>query len=157
MVARRPLYAARAESNNEKMKIVLPIGKSRAWKLLTTRRGICSWYAVSCNGKISTGEQLEFSWTDEKPVKHRVLSMGQRHSSFLLERKDGTRLSFYLHGRLTTLTLEIAHPPTKGRRDRTADVRLWAFFLANLKSVALGGPDLRNTLRGRSWKHGFID
>jgi hypothetical protein len=156
MVVQRPLHA-QAESNTEKMKIVLPVGKGRAWKLLTTRQGICSWFAVSCNGKISSGEQLEFGWTDEKPVKHRVLNMGQKHSSFLLERSDGTRLSFYLHGRLTTLTLQIAHPPTIRRQDRIADVRLWAFFLANLKSVALGGPDLRNTLRGRSWKRGFID
>src|SRR5438093_10160412 len=39
MVAERPLYAAQAESDNEKMKIVLPVGKSRAWRLLTTRRG----------------------------------------------------------------------------------------------------------------------
>ncbi len=33
------MYAAQAESDNEKMKIVLPVGKSRAWRLLTTRRG----------------------------------------------------------------------------------------------------------------------
>jgi len=96
-------------------------------------------------------------WPSERSVKDTVLSMGQKHSSFLLEQTDGTKLSFYLHGRLTTLTLEIAYPVTIRRRDRIADVRLWAFFLANLKSVALGGPDLRNTLRGRSLKYGFID
>ena len=156
LCGRRPLYTE-AKSSNEKMKIVLSVGKSRAWRLLTTREGICSWYAVSCNGKIERGEEIEFSWPSERSVKDTVLSMGQKHSSFLLEQTDGTKLSFYLHGRLTTLTLEIAYPVTIRRRDRISDVRLWAFFLANLKSVALGGPDLRNTLRGRSWKYGFVD
>lgn len=59
---------------------------------------------------------------------------------------------------MTTLTLEVEYPRTaEGRRNQLTELPRWAFYLTNLKSVALGGPDLRNTLPGRTWDKGFID
>ena len=72
--------------------------------------------------------------------------------------RNGGRLRYYLHGKLTTLTLEVEYPKNAdGRGNQVSELANWAFFLANLKSVALNGPDLRNKGPSRSWKKGFID
>ena len=140
------------------MKMILPVGKKKAWRLITSRRGICSWFPVYLEGKIAVGEQLQFAWPGEQSVDYKVIYLGPKHSSFRLQRTDGVKVSVYLHGRLTILTLEVEYPRTQ--RDRcgyASEVARWAFFLANLKSAALKGPDLRNNLPGRSWAMGFID
>ena len=138
--------------------MILPVGKKKAWRLITSRRGICSWFPVDLEGKIAVGELLRFAWPGEQSVNYKVLYLGPKHSSIRLQRADGVKVSVYLHGRLTALTLEVEYPMTrKARRDRVSEVAWWAFFLPNLKSVALKGPDLRNSLPGRSWAKGFID
>ncbi len=72
--------------------------------------------------------------------------------------RDGATLHFYLHGAMTTLTLVVEYPKTsQGERNQRAELPYWAFHLANLKSVALNGPDLRNKFPGRTWRKGFID
>ncbi len=51
----------------------------------------------------------------------------------------------YLHGRLTTLTLEVEYKDaSQGRKDQLEELPKWAFRLANLKSVAVNGKDLRS-------------
>jgi hypothetical protein len=141
-----------------KMKMVLPVGKKKAWRLITSRRGICSWFPFNVEGKLAIGEQLRLAWPGEKPIDYRILYMGPKHSSFSLQRADGVKVRIYLHGRLTTLTLEVEYPQARNvSGDQASEIARWAFFLANLKSVSLKGPDLRNRLQGRSWAKGFID
>jgi hypothetical protein len=87
-----------------------------------------------------------------------VIYVGEKHSSFRLMRENGTQIRFYLHGRMTTLTLEVEYPKNaKASENQASELAQWAFYLANLKSVALGGLDLRQQLPGRKSVNGFID
>jgi hypothetical protein len=139
-----------------KMKMVLPVGKKRAWKLIATPRGLASWFPDRCDGRVAAGSFLEFGWRDGSSENFRVIYVGDKHSAFRLARRDGSQLRFYLHGKMTTLTLEVGYP-SNARRTQISELALWAFYLANLKSVALSGTDLRHQLTGRSKKIGFID
>ena len=70
-------------------------------------------------------------------------SLGERHPSFQMQWRNGGRLRYYLHGKLTTLTPEVEYPRnTEGHKQQISEIAQWSFLLANLKSVALGGPDL---------------
>ncbi|MBO0887849.1 hypothetical protein J2P12_01970 [Candidatus Bathyarchaeota archaeon] len=141
-----------------KLKIVLPVGKKRAWKYIATPAGLARWLPSNCTGKIMPGESLKFDWRDGFSEQFRVVCVGEKHSSLRLRRRDGSDVRFYLHGKMTTLTLEVGYPKTvAGRNSRVSELPLWGFRLANLKSVALGGPDLRHQLRGRTWRMGFVD
>src|SRR5437867_2208832 len=139
-----------------RMKMILPVGKKKAWRLITSHRGICSWFPAYLEGKIAAGQLVRFAWPGEQSVAYNVLYLGPKRSSFRLQRADGVKVSMYLHGRLTTLTLEVEYPRTRrATRDHASELARWAFFLANLNSVLLKGPDLRNNLPGRSWVKGF--
>ena len=141
-----------------KLKMVLPIGKKRAWNLIATPKGLQSWLPVKCTGRMEPGNWLKFGWRDGDAEEYRIISLGVKHSSFRLAREDGFQVRFYLHGRMTTLTLELEYPTSPvARRNRDLEVSFWAFHLANLKSVAFKGPDLRHRLRGRARSRGFID
>jgi hypothetical protein len=59
---------------------------------------------------------------------------------------------------MTTLTLEVRYSQTaEARRRQISEIPLWAFALANLKSVALAGIDLRHNLPNRTAEKRFID
>jgi hypothetical protein len=146
--------------NTTKLKMLLPVGKPRAWELITTVEGLASWFPVGCAGTVAAGEELTFRWADGSVERFRVRRLGDRRSSFALDWRRGAELRLYLHGRLTTVTLEVEYRPGRqGRRDQLAELPLWAFRLSNLKSVAMGGRDLRSqsALPRRSWRAGFID
>jgi len=140
------------------MKIILPVGKRKAWSLIATPAGIASWFPAQCRGIVKVGEPLEFTWPDGSADHFRVMRMGEQHSSFAMEWRDGASLSYYLHGRRTTLTLEVEYPAnSEGRTRQIRELAQWAFRLANLKSVGLRGRDLRQSAWKRSWTFGFID
>ncbi|OLD02775.1 MAG: hypothetical protein AUJ07_08015 [Crenarchaeota archaeon 13_1_40CM_3_53_5] len=68
-------------------------------------------------------------------------SLGERHPSFQMQWRNGGRLRYYLHGKLTTLTPEVEYPRnTEGHKQQISEIAQWGFSLAKLKSVALGGP-----------------
>jgi uncharacterized protein YndB with AHSA1/START domain len=141
-----------------KFKMILPVGKKRAWELIATPRGIASWLATTCTGNPEPGNVMSFGWPNGLVERFRVLLVGEKHSALRLQWRAGRILRFYLHGKLTTLTLEIHFPRTENEDSIWAyEMAQWAFFLANLKSLALKGPDLRNRIPARSWEKGFID
>ncbi|MBI3859088.1 MAG: hypothetical protein HY296_02450 [Thaumarchaeota archaeon] len=141
-----------------KLKLILPVGKYRVWNLLTTAGGISSWLAHECRGDPVPGRPFGMTWRDGSSEEAMVVYMGEKHSSFRFRWRGGAEVRFYLHGRLTTLTLEVEYPKTRSGEARlVSELPFWTFALANLKSVALGGPDLRNDLPGRISKAGFID
>lgn len=147
-----------SRSVKTKLKMTLPVGKKRAWKLIGTTKGLESWFPTKCTGQIESGNYLELESRDGSTEKYRINYLGEKHSSFRLLREDGSEVRFYLHGRMTTLTLEVDYPDSvDGKEKRISELPLWAFRLANLKSVALRGPDLRHRLRGRTKFKGFID
>ncbi len=140
------------------MKIVLPVGKERAWRMIATPDGLASWFPTKCTGHMTPGGLLEFGWKNGKSDVFRILYLGEKHSSFRMRWLDDAMIRFYLHGRMTTLTLEVEYQNNlTGRLDQLSELPQWAFYLANLKSVALGGPDLRNRLKGHGESERFID
>jgi len=142
------------------MKILLPVGKERAWDLIATSEGLASWFPKRCTGIVNVGGLLTFVWADGSVDRFLVRRLGEKRSSFALDWRNGAELRVYLHGRLTTLTLEVEYKNNpEGRKDQLRELPSWAFRLANLKSVAVHRRDLRSgsAMPRRSWKVGFID
>ncbi len=140
--------------------MLLPVGKPRAWDLIASAEGLASWFPIGCEGTVNVGESLKFAWESGSVERFRVRRLGAKRSSFGLEWRHGAELRIYLHGRLTTLTLEVEYKNSvEGRREQLSELPRWAFRLANLKSVAVYGRDLRSAtaMPRRSWKVGFID
>src|SRR5436309_1074743 len=96
------------------MKMILPVGKKKAWKMIATSKGITSWFPRECKGRASAGNFLSFRWPDGKHERFQVLSLGERHFSLQMQWRNGGRLRYYLHGKLTTLTLEVEYPRSSG-------------------------------------------
>ena len=137
--------------NVTKLKILLPVGKPRAWALVATPEGLASWFPTACHGKAAAGESLAFQWDDGSMEQFRVRRLGAKRSSVAFAWRRGTEWRIYLHGRRTTLTLEVEYGPgIAARREQLRELPFWAFRLANLKSVALSGQDLRRTDMRRS-------
>ena len=58
----------------------------------------------------------------------------------------------------TVFTLEARYPKKgEGKKWQVEELAGWAFFLGNLKSRAMKGPDLRSNSTKYSWKKGFLD
>lgn len=141
-----------------KIKMVLPVGKRKAWRFIATPTGLASWLVHKCEGNIAPGEGLVLTWSEGRAERVDVVYVGEKHSSLQLQRHSGSRLRFYLHGRMTTLTLEVEYSEMKNWRGlQLSELANWAFALGNLKSIAMGGPDLRSRMPGRVRSKGFID
>jgi len=141
-----------------KLKILLPVGKEKTWRLMATTKGLESWFPTECHGTVKIGSSLEFVWPNHESESFPVLYVGEKHSALSLGWRKGGRLRFYLHGRLTTLTLQLEYPRTvTDKTGQAREIGQLAFFLANLKSVALKGPDLRSGVRRKRWDTLFLD
>ena len=141
-----------------KLKIILPVGKTLAWKLIATPKGITSWLLKKCLGDFTPKSDLIFTWPEGTTERVRVVYVGAKHSSLQLDRENQSRLRFYLHGRMTTLTFEVEYRRCKRWRQlQASELAPWTFSLANLKSIALGGPTLLNRTWDRTRTKGFVD
>ena len=146
-----------AKGDMTKMKLFLPVSKKEAWRLVATPKGLASWFPTSCKGRVLPGRTLEFRWLDGTVENHRVISMGEANSSIILDWWETGKAAFYLHGREPThLTLQVTYAGS-ARKWQVPELVGWSFFLSNLKSVAMKGPDLRNRNQRLSWKKGYID
>ena len=126
-----------------KIKMVLPVGKKQAWNLIATSNGMKSWLLKDCVGDFEQRKPLVFTWPEGARENARVVYVGEKHSSLQLDRENRSRLRFYLHGRMTTLTLEVEYRLCDNPdKLQASELTTWAFGLANLKSVALGGRSL---------------
>ena len=93
-------------------------------------------------------------WNSRKPSGHQYGGCKFKYYLGLVEYWEG---AFYLHGREPThLTLQVTYP-RPARVWQGVELVGWSFFLSNLKSVAMKGPDLRNRNQRLSWKKGYID
>ena len=99
-----------------KMKMVLPVGKRRAWELIATPEGLASWFSLKCIGQVKPGRFLTLGWRGGQLTRFKILYVGKQHSSFRLIWKHGAQIRFYLHGKMTTLTLEVEYQKYSNRQ-----------------------------------------
>lgn len=146
-----------AKGNVTKLKMVLPISKKKAWKLIATPKGLASWFPTVCKGRVAPGQTLEFGWPGGDVERFQVLRVGEAGSVWHMSWWKTGKVRYALHGREPThFTLEVQYPRS-ARHWQSPELVGWTFFMSNLKSVAMGGPDLRNKNPRFSWKKGYID
>ncbi len=142
------------------MKVALPCSKAEAWRLIGTPEGLSSWFPVTVQGRMGIGEMLEFYWPSGTPDQFKVLDVREGdHWEMSWQAGGDGRVRYSLRGdRPTTLELEVTYDNTeRGRQWQLLEVGPWAFYLANLKSAALKGPDLRTRDPKVTWKDGHLD
>lgn len=144
--------------NDTILKIFLPVETSRAWELVATPQGTSSWFPKACLGQIAEGETVEFQWDSSKPDKFKVLKV-EPGKYWEMSWVEGGKVRYAIKDENPVVfTLEVSYPATPtGREAQELEVAPWSFLLANLKSIALGGPDLRSRNPSPIWKEGFID
>ena len=146
--------------NVTRLRVVLPSSKADAWNLIGTAHGLSSWFPVSCGGRMAVGETLEFGWTGSSPDRFRILDWKEGDHWEMEWRAGGPgRVRYSLKGDgPTVFEIEVSYDNTElGRKWQVLEAAPWAFFLANLKSAAMKGPDLRTKDPKVSWRDGFLD
>ncbi len=146
--------------NMTRLKVAVPSSKTEAWRLVGTTQGLSSWFPLSCKGRMSIGEILEFGWTSGAPDRFKILDFkeGDHWEMDWMAGGPG-RVRYSLRGDAPTIfELEVTYDNTlEGRKWQLLELGPWAFFITNLKSVAIKGPDLRTKDPKISWKDGFLD
>ncbi len=146
------------QGNTTKLKVLLPAKKSEVWQLMGTAEGMGKWFPLECVGKISKGETLEFRWGVGDPEEFEVLDY-KENEFWEMRWLEGAKVRYSVEGdNPVILTLEVTYADTEqGKATQLLEVAGWSFYLANLKSVVMGGPDLRRKGDFYSWKEGFVD
>jgi len=146
--------------NTTRLKVVLPISKAEAWRLIGTSQGLSSWFPVSAKGRMAVGEMLEFGWSSGPADRFGVLDWKEgEHWEMEWVAGGPGRVRYSLRGeKPVVFELEVTYDNTEeGRKWQLVEAAPWAFYLGNLKSVAMKGPDLRTRDPKVSWKDGFLD
>lgn len=145
------------KGNLTRLRVQLPCHSSQAWKLIATPKGLSSWFPTSVKGRITPGKSIEFGWLTGKET-HTVIDV-KKGESWAMDWWEKGKVRYNIKGdNPTVFTLEARYPKKgEGKSWQLQEVAGWAFFLSNLKSVSLKGPDLRNKNPKFSWKKGFID
>jgi len=145
------------KGNLTRLRVLLGCNRREAWRLIGTPKGVASWFPTSVKGRIEPGNTIEFGWSTGSE-KHRVLKVKRGESWHMDWWKTG-KVRYSVSGENPTIfTLEAQYPKRgKGRRWQQQEAAGWAFFLANLKSRSIKGPDLRSRNPRFSWQKGFVD
>ena len=146
--------------NVTRLKVVLPCSKAEAWRLIGTTQGLASWFPVSCQGRMGVGEVLEFGWTSGAPDRFKILDFKEGdHWEMDWQAGGPGRVRYSLRGEgPVVFELEVTYDNTEeGRKWQLLELAPWAFYLSNLKSTAMKGPDLRTKDQKMSWKDGFLE
>jgi hypothetical protein len=143
--------------NLTRLRVVLGGKKGQAWTLIGTPIGLASWFPTFVKGRIVPGKTIEFGWSTGSE-KHLVLDV-KSGESWQMDWWETGSVRYSVKGENPTIfTLEARYPKTrKGKLWQQQEAAGWAFFLANLKSRSMRGPDLRNKNPKYSWPKGFVD
>jgi uncharacterized protein YndB with AHSA1/START domain len=143
--------------NLTRLRVLLGGSRGQAWRLIGTPKGLASWFPASVTGSIVPGRTVEFGWSNGSE-KHRVLNV-KRGESWQMDWWETGKVRYFVSGKDPTIfTLEARYPKKgKGKAWQQQEAVGWAFFLANLKSRSVKGPDLRSKNSKFSWQKGFID
>ncbi len=148
------------DGTSTRLKLVLPCSRKRAWELMGTSKGLGLWFPqAGCSGEIKTGEEIVFNWGKKSRDRFTVLDVKKEHfwEMSWFSKVNKVRYELSEQKKALVLTLTVLYPKTqKGKDYQLLELPCWAFFLANLKSIAMGGPDLRDN-SGLTWQQGFID
>jgi hypothetical protein len=108
-------------------------------------------------GNIVPGKMIEFGWPTGSE-EHHVLNV-KRSESWQMDWWKTGKVRYSLSGENPTIFTLEAHYPKRGRGKtwQQQEAAGWAFFLANLKSRSIKGPDLRSKNARFSWQKGFVD
>ncbi len=144
--------------NVTRLKLLLPCNRKKAWKLIATPSGISSWFPITCKGRVAAGKSLVFGWPGGDTETVRVLEV-TKGESLQTDWWQLGKVRYSVKGNdPTVFTLEVRYPKKgKGKSWQIPELVGWTFFLSNLKSIAMKGPDLRSNDPKRSWKKAFID
>lgn len=145
-------------NNVIKLRVVLPCSKESVWRLIATPEGLASWFPPSCRGVIAKDEIIEFAWMNDSAYTFRVLELENGH--FMeMEWIKGAKVRYSIdRENPVVVTIEATYPQTsEGKEQQLIEIAPWAFEITNLKSIAVGGVDLRSHDSKFSWRDGFID
>ena len=143
--------------NVTRLRILLPCSRTAAWQLVASPKGLASWFPTSVKGRIVPGKKIEFGWTNGTE-EHKVLGL-KRNDSWQMDWWDSGRVRYSVKGgNPIVFTLEARYPKKgEGKKWQVQELAGWSFFLGNLKSRAMKGPDLRSKSTKFTWKRGFLD
>jgi len=146
------------QGNTTKLKVLLLASKNKAWQLVGTAQGMEKWFPKECLGKIAKGEMIEFVWISGPPDKFKVLDV-KENEFWEMSWVEGAKVRYSIDkDNPVIFTLEATYADNeKGKETQLLEVAGWTFYLTNLKSIVMGGPDLRRKDSTHSWKESFVD
>jgi len=140
------------------MRVTLPCDMNRAWELIGTPAGLEKWFPKRCEGQIISGQKLIFHWLSDPANEFSVLEV-MENKWWEMSWFEGGKVRYRLEdGSPVIFNLEVHYPESeKGKEIQILELPPWGFLLANLKSIASNGPDLRNQNTRFNWREGFIE
>ena len=109
---------------------------------------------------MGVGEMLEFGWAGGAPDRFKILDWKEGDYWEMDWQAGGPgRVRYSLRGEgPVVFELEVTYDNSEeGRKWQLLEAAPWAFYLSNLKSIAMKGLDLRTKDPKISWKDGFLD
>ena len=148
--------------NSIRLKVVLSCPKEAVWNLIGTCEGYVTWFPTSCTGIFEKGKTIQCGWWGSEPdEEHRILEIKKGH---YVEMDwdavaQGAKVRYSIESENPVVfSLEATYPKTsEGEDAQLLDIAPWTFALMNLKSVVMGGIDLRNLAFPNSSSDAFID
>src|SRR3990167_7013017 len=90
-----------------RLRINLPIPRTKAWEFIGTTRGFARWFPSGCTGKMTKGENIAFDWGDGNKNNFRVLNVHQNYSMKMSWFLKGTVEYILEDTKPLTLTLKV--------------------------------------------------
>jgi uncharacterized protein YndB with AHSA1/START domain len=147
-----------ARDNVTRMKMVIRATPEEVWRMVATAEGLSKWLAASCSGEFVKYGEVRFKWFGDEDSRFIVFESVPM-STYEMGWFDRAKVRLTIEGDWpVTLTLKVTYQPgPDGKEAQAVELGPWAFALANLKSVILGGPDLRSKDPSLHWRESYID
>ena len=141
--------------------VLLDVSLDEVWSYVATPEGMSKWFLeevryTDADGQIRAedeegekGDRYHWKWQKNHSVEGRLLDVISRQRFAFTFGKDFTA-EFTLRvqdGRTRLVLTQVNHKPNQENEFGFINCCVcWAFFMTNLKSIAEGGKDLRETV-----------